>query len=108
MDIIGQQMKYPTEDAEQATLVSWFRREYPGVLIFSVPNGGFRHKSTAQKLKQTGQVAGIPDLFIPEWLLWIEMKRVKGGRLSPDQKEKIEYLNRIGHKAIVCKATRKQ
>lgn len=96
-------MKCPTEDAEQITFLNWFRLNYPGVLIFAVPNGGFRHKATAQKLKQTGVVKGIPDLFIPEWLLWIEMKREKGGTVSKEQKEKINYLNDIGHKAIVCR-----
>jgi len=31
------------------------------------------------------------------------MKRASGGRLSPDQKEMIAYLERIGHCVIVGK-----
>jgi hypothetical protein len=34
-----------------------------------------------------GVSPGVPDLFIPDWLLWVEMKREKGGRVSPEQKD---------------------
>ena len=46
---------------------------------------------------------GIPDLFVPAWSLWIEMKRQDGGRVSPEQKEVMAYLEGIGHRAIVAK-----
>lgn len=72
--------------------VQWFRREYTGVLIFAIPNGGVRGKIAAAKLKAEGVVRGIPDLYVPEWKLWIEMKRVKGGRLSQDQRDILRYL----------------
>jgi hypothetical protein len=96
-------MNVPTEHAEQVTFLNWFRSQFPGVLIFSIPNGSFRHKATAAKLKMEGVVKGIPDLFIPEWNLWIEMKRTKGSTTSAEQKEMIEHLNKIGHTAIICK-----
>ena len=44
---------------------------------------------------------GIPDLFIPEWRLWVEMKRKTGGRLSTEQKSMINYLQNIGYTVIV-------
>jgi len=44
---------------------------------------------------------GVPDLFIPAWSMWIEMKRQKGGRLSSEQEEMINYLESIGHRVIV-------
>lgn len=34
-------------------------------LLFAVPNGGFRSKATAGKLKAEGVKAGVPDLFLP-------------------------------------------
>ena len=46
---------------------------------------------------------GVPDLFIPEWGMWIEMKRQKGGALSDDQKDWIAYLQSRGYKAVCCK-----
>ena len=93
----------PSEDHEQMMFVQWFRRSYPGVLIFAIPNGGARHSAVAMKLKATGVVKGIPDLFVPAWSLWIEMKRQDGGRVSPEQKEVMAYLEGIGHRAIVAK-----
>lgn len=91
----------PTEHAEQVTFVSVFRKSFPGVRIFSIPNGGIRNKVTAQKLKMEGVSSGVPDLYIPAHRCWIEMKRKKGGRLSATQKDWIEYLEGIGDKVIV-------
>jgi hypothetical protein len=55
----------------------------------------------AKRLKAEGVVRGIPDLFIPEWRLWVEMKRKTGGRLSTEQKSMINYLQNIGYTVIV-------
>jgi hypothetical protein len=49
--------------------------------------------------------AGVPDLFVPAWSLWIEMKRVAGSRTSSVQLEWHEYLRSIGHTVIVCKGS---
>ena len=93
----------PSEDHEQMMLVQWFRRTYPGVRIFAIPNGGHRHPAVAAKLKATGVYSGVPDLFIPEWKLWIEMKRIKGGTVSIEQKDWIKYLEEVGYCVKVCK-----
>jgi hypothetical protein len=84
-------------------LVQWFRRTYPNVLIFSVPNGGHRRPAVAAKMKATGVVKGVPDLFIPAWELWVEMKRVKGGSTSLEQDMMHLYLRSVGYKVIVTK-----
>lgn len=73
------------------------------MLIFAIPNGEKRAITVAKRLKAEGVVRGIPDLFIPQWNLWVEMKRVSGGRLSPEQKAMIGYLEGVGHKVIVGK-----
>ena len=91
----------PSEHAEQVTFVREFERIYPSIRIFAIPNGGYRHAATAKKLKMEGVKKGVPDLFIPEWALWIEMKRTNGGTLSADQRDWIEYLESIGHSVIV-------
>ena len=95
--------KIPSEDREQMLLVQWFRRTYPDVRIFAIPNGGHRHPAVAAKLKATGASAGVPDLFIPAWHLWIEMKRVKGGTVSAEQKDWLKYLEEVGYCVKVCK-----
>ena len=95
--------KIPSEHAEQAELVQWFRRKYAPCRIFAIPNGGFRSRATAARLKAEGVSAGVPDLFVPFSRLWIEMKRTKGGKLSPEQRDWQRYLvDECGHTWIVC------
>jgi hypothetical protein len=95
--------RIPTEHEEQREVVRWFRQTWPGVRIFAVPNGGVRSKATAGRLKAEGVASGVPDLFVPAWRLWVEMKRVKGGSLSPEQKDWIQYLESVGYWVIVGK-----
>ncbi len=92
----------PTEHQEQRDLVRWFRRKYAPVRIFAIPNGGYRSMTDAAKFKAEGLSAGIPDLFVPAWRLWIEMKRQKGGRVSPEQADWIKYLESVGYTCLVC------
>ena len=92
----------PSEHIEQREFVRWFRQTYPGVRILAIPNGGKRSITTAARLKVEGVCAGVPDLFVPEWSTWIEMKRQRGGRLSEDQRDWRDYLVSIGHKHIVA------
>jgi len=94
---------HPSEHQEQVGLITWFRHKFNGTLIFAIPNGEKRSISVAKRLKAEGVVRGIPDLYVPEWNLWIEMKRIKGGSLSKEQKQMIEYLHSIGHTVIVAK-----
>lgn len=90
-----------TEHEEQREFVMWFRQTFDGVRIFAIPNGGARSKTTAGRLKAEGVSSGVPDLFVPAWRLWIEMKRETGGKLSPNQKDWIKYLKAIDHVVIV-------
>lgn len=91
----------PSESDEQRGFLAWFDAQFPGVRIFHIPNGGRRSIKTAKAMKADGTKPGVPDLFVPEWCLWVEMKRAKGGRLSPDQRDWIEYLEGIGHTVII-------
>lgn len=95
--------KIPTEHEEQVAFVAWFRRSYPDIRIIAIPNGGARHPKTAADLKAEGVLPGVPDLFVPAWHLWIEMKRRKGGRLSDEQKDWIAYLYGAGYNCIVAR-----
>ena len=97
------QKALPSEHAEQAMFVQWFRAQYPGVLLFAIPNGGKRGKLEAMRLQAEGVVPGVPDLCIPAWRVYVEMKRTKGGTVSKEQREMIEHLNGCGYTAVVCK-----
>lgn len=101
----------PTEGEEQAMLFSWCgmrMRQYPELeLLFHIPNGGRRSKSEAARFKSEGVKPGVPDLFLPvargKWHgLFIEMKRMKGGRVQDVQRTWIEKLRGQGYYATVC------
>lgn len=94
--------RQPTEHEEQMDFVRWFRRTHEGVRIFAIPNGGERNKVDAIRLKSEGVSRGVPDLYIPAWKLWVEMKRRDEGSLSVDQKDWIIYLESIGDTVLVC------
>ena len=57
------------EHRMQVAAVNEFRYRYPDLqrLLVAVPNGGFRGKSQARKLKAEGVVSGVSDLvlFVP-------------------------------------------
>lgn len=96
-------IKILSEHEEQRELVKWFRQTFAGVRIFAIPNGGARNIATATRLKVEGVSRGVPDLYIPAWKLWVEMKRTKGGRVDPEQADWHAYLESVGDMVIVCK-----
>ena len=77
-------------------------------MLFHIPNGGDRHPAVASKMKAEGVKKGVPDLCLPVARcgyhgLFIELKRQKGGTISPEQKAWIQALNGQGYRAEVCK-----
>jgi hypothetical protein len=101
----------PREEQEQINLVRWldFLNDHCRLDIpyHAIPNGGLRNKRTGAKLKRLGTKAGVPDLFFcsPQQGypgLYIEMKRLRGGRLSPEQKRWIDRLTKQGYKVATC------
>lgn len=96
-------MEKKSEHLEQAEFVQWMKRNHPEHRLFAIPNGGLRSKAVAMKLKIEGVSLGVPDLFVPSLKLFIEMKKAKGGVVSPEQKQWIEYLTDCGYTAVVCR-----
>ncbi len=80
--------------------------------MFSSQAGVKMSAITARNAKLTGMKAGTPDIYLPYPNskysgLWIEMKRPKTtkspkGVLSNEQKKWLEYLNKVGYRAIVA------
>lgn len=102
----------PLEAQEQIALIKWWNvysqvQHIHEKCLFAIPNGGSRNAIEAKHLKAEGVRAGIPDLMLA-WPcgkfhgLFIEMKRIKRGRISKEQKEMLEVFNNIGYKTIVC------
>lgn len=98
--------KIPTEAQEQEEFIKWFKKRYPSVFIFShidgATLGGKNKYGMINSLKRQGWTSGIPDLQIPEWGVWIEMKKTVGGRLSDVQKKTIAELQKAGQMVFVC------
>jgi len=94
--------RIPTEHSEQVNLIHWFKCTYPGVKIAAIPNGGNRNEREAAALVLEGVSPGVPDIFIPEWLCWVEMKRIKGGVLSKEQEVWRDYIHGIGQHYILA------
>ena len=102
----------PTEGEEQARLFSWCRmqsRQHPELeLLFHIPNGGSRNKAEAGRFKAEGVKAGVPDLLLPVPRggyhgLFIELKRLDGGRLRTEQKAWLDRLRAQGYRTAVCR-----
>ena len=77
-------------------------------MLYAVPNGGNRNIVTARKLKAEGVKPGVPDVCLPVPRgdyhgLYVEMKRQKGGVVSPEQKAWLQALKGQGYRAEVCK-----
>ena len=113
----------PLEHQEQANLMKWafdFKRQIPELeLLFAIPNQG---AARLKNLQTEGVMRGVPDLFlaVPReeyvqdqktgvWFrptrhgLFIELKRVKGGKVSPEQYVWMEKLTNQGYKCVVAR-----
>lgn len=94
-----------TEEVEQNAVARYL--DLIGVHWFHVPNGGKRNVVVAKKLKSAGVKAGVPDIWITSAPplyptapgVIIEMKRIKGGVTSPEQRE---WLMHLGGRGWIC------
>jgi hypothetical protein len=100
--------KVPTEHQEQVALMQWatlHATKYPDLKwLYAVPNGARTSMSTAKKLKAEGLRKGYPDIGLDVarggfYGLRIEMKRRKGGRVSPEQ---AEWMSRLRGQQYFC------
>lgn len=99
------------EDFEQELVIRWSIGQlatWPELaLLHHIPNGGKRGKAEAAKLKRMGVKPGVPDLCLPIARggfhgLYVEMKRLDGGRVSSEQRVWLAALHAAGHCVAVC------
>jgi hypothetical protein len=104
----------PTEHEEQKTLCKYL--DLKKIKYHSVPNANILsslNKQMAvrvmQKLKREGLKKGTPDIvvFLPNKILYIEMKRIKASITSKEQIEWIEFINTLPYaKGKICKGSK--
>ena len=98
----------PTEEQEQLALVQWL--ELHKIRYTHVPNEGKHKVQYRAKQKRLGVKPGVPDILIfdrpplsPENVgVAIELKRQKGGRVTPEQIAWLEDLKARGWAVAVC------
>lgn len=100
----------PTEQEEQSKVIRWCdsHSDRRAALIYSHLNGIRSSIGACRKAKVSGARKGIPDLFLPVACqgyhgLYVEMKRVKNGVVSPEQKDWISQLKSQGYRVEVCR-----
>lgn len=97
----------PRESWEQQSLVAELERLEPGILMEINPAAGMKlDKRMAAAVKTLGYQAGTLDIFLPEHRVYIELKRQKGGSLSPEQKARIPRLESAGYRVIVARGAK--
>jgi hypothetical protein len=108
-------VKYPSEYYEQCqyfALVKYNYKRFPELrLAFGTMNGVPVSIGLAVKMQKAGNIPGVPDIVLPiargEWHgLMIEMKRQKGGSVSPAQDKYHDMLFTAGYKVIVARGYR--
>lgn len=107
----------PTEAAEQRVLAAYL--DALGLDWAAVPNSGYRgalHRDASMaarmgaQLKAEGVKAGVPDVLVfspPPGLrgivgVAVELKRQRGGRVTPEQAHWLERLRLHGWEAFVA------
>jgi hypothetical protein len=97
-----------SEANQQEIVVKYLRLAYPDALYCASAGGMRTSYLQAIKMKRTGYVKGFPDLFIYEPRgefhgLAIEMKKVKGSKIEPEQVQWQEQLRNRGYCSYICK-----
>jgi hypothetical protein len=104
-----------SEDEHQARLFAWIDEHgesYPDLrMAYAIPNGGYRSKRTAARMKWTGTRKGYPDTGLDVARggyhgLRVELKKLNGGRTTPEQRWWIAALIGQGYRAHVVKGWR--
>lgn len=98
----------------QSSFFNWIflhETKYPILKWFHhIPNGGFRHISTAKQMKLEGVRAGVADCFLPVARhgfngFYIEFKTAVG-KLQENQKEFLEFVKNENYKVAVCRSAK--
>jgi len=95
------------ESKLQIACIKWFRLQYPNLVLFACPNGGFRNLREASIMKAEGVTAGVADVILLVAKngynsLCIEFKTEKGKQTTL-QKEWQKEAENNGNKYVVCR-----
>ena len=94
----------PTEFDEQTMLCDWLNLQHPDIVYWYTPNEGVRTDYRKYWMHRSGMLSGAPDLVIltHKQVIFLELKRTKGGHLSPSQKMVHGWIRALGYTVLVC------
>ena len=101
------------EEIDHINLVNWFNYEFPELKDdlhhfanerYLIPQANGGHWQIGRKLKRMQVTKGVADFFLAlptndSYGLWLELK-VKGGRLSDEQKEFLKRKSMRGYTSV--------
>ncbi|NIQ92405.1 MAG: VRR-NUC domain-containing protein [Deltaproteobacteria bacterium] len=96
------------ESVFQAQCVEWYRLQYPDMIIFAIPNGGYKLSAQlAYRFKAMGVLKGVPDLFVPHARngyngMFIEIK-LPTTRATREQDEMHAVLKEENFRVEICR-----
>lgn len=96
----------PTEAQEGLTFVAYLRvRGYKFTHIANETGSSPEARRRAVRVKQQGVSKGFPDyiVLVGSQTIAVELKRIKGSAISPEQKEWVAALNDAGTPTRICK-----
>jgi hypothetical protein len=111
---VGRLAHIPLETQEQAALFEWAylkQKQIPELaLLFAIPGQGV---ARLKRLQLEGYQKGVPDMFLAVMVdtgpesqcggLFIELKRTKGGKVSPEQYEWMGKLEAQGYRCVIAR-----
>lgn len=95
----------PTEYQEQVALMKWVATQpLLRELFIHIPNEGKRSPIAGAHLKRMGMRKGVSDNFLAlprkgYHGLWMELKRLKGAKETPEQKDWINKMLELNYAA---------
>lgn len=106
----------PAEAEEQRRLFAWagmMSGKWPELaLMYHIPNEGRRSVRTGARMRAEGLKKGVPDICLPVarcgcHALYIELKRMRGGKPTNEQLDWVDKLTRQGNMALICQGWEK-
>lgn len=93
--------RVPLESEEQSNTVDWFRRSHPDHVIMLINNDDDREQTHNIIM---GLHKGAADLYVTDFHLWVEMKRIKpkASPWSEDQQAFKKHVESHGDTYILC------
>ena len=91
----------PSEFVEHTEFIAQMRKKHPHIIPVYIHNGGSRTPREKIDQMRLGLYPGASDIFFPQLLTWVEMKKTKNYEQSESQKKFETMVIESGYKYIL-------